>query len=257
MAIHSRLAGSRRILIAGALAVLTLITTPALAAKKAPPVVEVNGPYIELHSGPGRGFPVFHTVERGGSVALLKRRTDWYRVRTSGDVEGWVNRNDLDRVSGDTDSMRSPRDVALDDYLQSNFELGFATGDFDGDQAFTARAGYRLSDHFLAEIAYSEVSGTFSSTKLYHGNLLVMPTPTWRISPFFTLGVGRFKNDPKDVLVDDQEIDEWAANAGIGVRGYLTRRFLLRADYRRYTVMIDDNDNEDFDEWGFGFSVFF
>ena len=235
---------------------LALASAPA-SAKRPPPKVEVSGPYIELHSGPGRGFPVFHTVERGGEVELLKRRTDWYRVRTGRDIEGWVSRSDLDRVSGDERLMRSPRDVALDDYLGRNFELGFATGDFDGDQAFTARGGYRLSDHFLAELALTQVSGTFSSTTLYNANLLVMPAATWRVSPFFTLGIGRFENDPKDVLVDDDEINEWAANAGVGVRAYLTRRFLLRADYRRYTVMVDDDKNEDFDEWGLGFSVFF
>lgn len=236
--------------------ILTLVAAPATAAKRPPPTVEVDGPYIELHSGPGRGYPVFHTVERGGRVELLKRRTDWYRVR-SGDVEGWVNRGDLDRMSGDAAALRSPRDVAMDDYVGRSVELGFATGDFDGDQVFTARAGYRLSDYFLTELALSEVSGTFSSTTLYHANLLVMPMPGWRVSPFFTLGVGRFKNDPKDVLVDDEEIDEWAANAGIGLRSYLTRRFLLRGEYRRYTVMVDDNNNEDFDEWSLGFSVFF
>ena len=64
-----------------ALFALAFVSPPAVA-KRPPPTVEVSGPYIELHSGPGRGFPVFHTVERGGEVALLKRRTDWYRVRT-------------------------------------------------------------------------------------------------------------------------------------------------------------------------------
>ena len=77
------------------------------------------------------------------------------------------------------------------------------------------------------------------------------------MSPYFTLGVGRFENDPKDVLVDDEKIDEWAANAGLGVRGYVARRFLLRGEYRRYTVLVNDNSNESFDEWSLGFSVFF
>ncbi len=235
---------------------LLLLAPPALAAKAPPPVVEVDGPYIELHSGPGRGYPVFHTVERGGRIELLKRRTDWYRVR-AGEIEGWVRRSELDRVSDDAAGLSSPRDAAMDDYLGRRVEAGFATGDFDGDQVFTARAGYRLSEYFLTELALSEVSGTFSSTTLYHANLLVMPMPSWRVSPFFTLGVGRFKNDPKDVLVDDEEVDEWAANAGVGARAYLTRRFMLRGDYRRYTVMVDDNNNEDFDEWSLGFSVFF
>ena len=96
--------------------ILTLAAVPAAAAKRPPPTVEVDGPYIELHSGPGRGYPVFHTVERGGRVELLKRRTDWYRVR-SGDVEGWVNRGDLDRMSGDAaigySTTRSERTLIL------------------------------------------------------------------------------------------------------------------------------------------------
>jgi len=114
-----------------------------------------------------------------------------------------------------------------------------------------------LAEHFLAELAVSEVSGTFSSSTLYTANLLVQPLTIWRMSPYFTLGFGRFKNDPKDVLVDDEEIDEWAANAGVGLRAYVARRFLLRGEYRRYTVLVDDNNNEDFNEWSLGFSVFF
>jgi hypothetical protein len=37
----------------------------------------------------------------------------------------------------------------------------------------------------------------------------------------------------------------------------VARRFLLRGEYRRYTVLVNDNSNESFDEWSLGFSVFF
>ncbi|MGB5591237.1 MAG: outer membrane beta-barrel protein, partial [Gammaproteobacteria bacterium] len=143
------------------------------------------------------------------------------------------------------------------DYLESNFEAGFSTGDFDGDQVFSFRAGYRFNEYFMAELALSEVSGTFSSSTLYDANLLVQPFTVWRLTPFFTLGMGRFKNDPKDVLLDDNTTDDWSANAGLGLRAYLARRFILRADYRHYVVMIDDDTNEDFDAYTIGFSVFF
>ncbi len=230
---------------------------PVAEARSSEPLrVDVTAAYVELRSGPGRGFPVFHTLERGDEMSLLKRRTDWYRVRTDRGVEGWINRRELEAGTGDA-TVRSRRDAAMDDYLARRVEFGFATGDFDGDSSFTFRAGYGLNKHFLAELSLTQVSGTFSSTTLYNGNLLVMPVTSRRVTPFFTLGLGRFHNDPKDVLVDADDTREWAANAGVGLRGYLTRRFLLRGDYKRYVVMVSDNDNENFGKWSLGFSVFF
>lgn len=226
-------------------------------AARAEPSIQVNSPYIELHSGPGRGYPVFHTVERGGEVVLLKRRTDWVKVRTAREVEGWVHRDHIEQASGDGNRFYSRRDAAMDDYLSRRMEFGLAAGDFDGDQSFTFRTGYRLSERFMAELALTEVSGTFSSTTLYTANLVAHPYTAWRVSPFFSLGAGRFENDPKDVLVDDEKVEEWAANAAVGVRGYVTRRFMLRGDYRRYVVMTDDEGNDEFSEWTLGFSVFF
>ncbi len=248
---------SRTIGVSAMLIVLSLLCAqPSEARSKEPPSVEVTAAYIELRSGPGRGYPVFHTSERGDGVFLLKRRTDWYRVRTDRGIQGWINRRELESGTGET-RLNSVRDTALDDYLSRRVELGFAAGDFDGDPSFSVRAGYGLSEHFLAELALTQVSGTFSSTTMYNANLLVMPVVTRRVSPFFTLGVGRFDNDPKDVLVDAEDTQEWVANAGVGLRGYLTRRFLLRGDYRHYVAMVSDNDNEDFGEWSLGFSVFF
>ena len=31
----------------------------------------VNDPYIELHTGPGRGYPIFHVTERGERIIIL------------------------------------------------------------------------------------------------------------------------------------------------------------------------------------------
>ena len=50
----------------------------------------VADPFIELHTGPGRGYPVFHVVDRGESVQIVKQRTSWYLVRTDRGIEGWV-----------------------------------------------------------------------------------------------------------------------------------------------------------------------
>ncbi|HCO60237.1 MAG TPA: hypothetical protein DIT58_08605 [Porticoccaceae bacterium] len=46
--------------------------------------VKIVEPYIEMHTGPGRGYPVFHVVPRGETLVVLRRKTDWYKVQ-SGD----------------------------------------------------------------------------------------------------------------------------------------------------------------------------
>ena len=51
-------------------------------------VVAVADPYLELHTGPGRGYPVYRVVPRGERVEILYRRTDWFRVRDEQDREG-------------------------------------------------------------------------------------------------------------------------------------------------------------------------
>jgi uncharacterized protein YraI len=43
--------------------------------------VTVADPFVEMRTGPGRGFPVFNVVERGASVEVESRRTDWFQVK--------------------------------------------------------------------------------------------------------------------------------------------------------------------------------
>ena len=56
----------------------------------------VADPYLEMHTGPGRGFPKFHVVDRGETVEVMKRRTDWFLVRDGDGTEGWVDRAQLE-----------------------------------------------------------------------------------------------------------------------------------------------------------------
>ena len=75
------------------LAFLTLLAfypERATAAKELRKVA-VAEPYVELHTGPGRGYPVFYIAERGETVELLKQRTDWIKLRTARGVEGWAH----------------------------------------------------------------------------------------------------------------------------------------------------------------------
>ena len=58
----------------------------------------VQDAYVELRTGPGRGFPATRSVERDSSIQLLRQRTDWIKVRTADGREGWVHRAQLERT---------------------------------------------------------------------------------------------------------------------------------------------------------------
>ena len=63
------------------LLVQTLYVGVAEAAKRPLLQLVVTAPYLEMHSGPGRGFPVVYVVGRDEIVTVLFSRTDWYKVR--------------------------------------------------------------------------------------------------------------------------------------------------------------------------------
>src|ERR1700734_4297237 len=58
-------------------------------------VLVVTDPYLEMRSGPGRGYPVVYVIGRDEIVTVLFSRTDWYKVRAARGEEGWARRTDL------------------------------------------------------------------------------------------------------------------------------------------------------------------
>lgn len=218
---------------------------------------QVVDPYIELHTGPGRGFPVFHVVAEGEWLNIVKRRTDWFRVRTVRGISGWVNREQLVRTLDGAGVQRSFRDIVRDDYLARRLEFGFSAGEFGGDPALGIRLGYRFTDNILAEGFLTQVSGSFSSSRAYGANLAIQPYGASRVSPYFSLGIGNFSNEPKGVLVDTEKTSSDLASVAVGARAYLTRRFLLRTEYRHHLALVKTENSEDFNEWSLGFSFFF
>jgi len=219
--------------------------------------VEVTDPFIELRTGPGRSYPIFYVVERGEKVEILKRRTDWFKVRTERGKKGWVDRARMENTLVDAGVKRSFRDLLVEEYIRRRVEIGFGVGRFEDETVTRARAGIRLGEHFMVELSIGQVSGSFSSSRLIDVNLVAYPAPEWRVSPYFTVGVGRFKNTPKKTLVGVNSTEDTSANAAVGVRFHATRKLMLRGDLRTYVVFIDDDRSDDFQELTFGFGFFF
>jgi hypothetical protein len=220
--------------------------------------IQVSEPYMDLHTGPGRGYPVFDVAERGETVEILKRRTSWFKVRTVRGHEGWVSLDDIKKAVMADGVKQDLRDAVLDDFLHQHWEAGFGAGRFDGDPAIAFHAGYRLTDNVTAELGLTQVSGNYTGTLLMSGNLVIQPYTDTRFSPYLTLGGGWFQNHNRASLVGTTgTISAAAGNAGLGLRIYLTRNFVLRLDYKEYVVLTSVEKNDRFDEELVGLSFFF
>jgi Bacterial SH3 domain len=238
-------------------ALLLLLASLAVAEEDAYPEVKVAEPYIEMHTGPGAGYPIFNVVDRGDFVEVIKRKTDWFKVRTASGKSGWVNRLQMEKTLTPTGEPTEFTDAGLGDFTKRRWEMGLVGGTFNGAPVLTAYGAYALMANLSAEISASKATGDFSSSDLVNFNLLTQPFSQWRYSPFFTLGIGQITTTPSLTLIQAQDSQDLIAHVGVGIKMYLTRRFILRAEYKNYVAFGSDDNNEEFEEWKAGFAFFF
>jgi hypothetical protein len=243
------------------LSLLVLLLTLVTAVAKAddpPRKILVADPFIELHTGPGRGYPIFHVVERGREVTILKRRTDWFQIRTDRDVEGWVTREQMIATLEPTGEPLDLGEPARDNYMSRRWQAGVMAGDFGGASLISVFGGYAFSDNLSIELTLNHILGEFSNGASATLGLMHVFLPEWRLSPYFTLGTGIIYTDPKSTLVQTEDRTDQIGYVGGGLQFYLTRRFMLRSEFRNNVVFTSRNDNEEVDEWKYlGFAFFF
>jgi Bacterial SH3 domain len=230
---------------------------PALAADEPLERLKVTDPYIELRTGPGRGYPVFFVAARDETIEVELRHTDWFKVRTAGGKQGWVHREQLERTLTDAGDKKTFRDVLLDDYLRRRFELGAAWGIFNSEPMLKLWTSYKLSSGLSLEGTLGQVQGVYSGTNFWSLNIAVEPWAEQRFSPFFGLGVGQFQNIPNASLVGAETTNAKLANVGLGLRYHISDRFVARLDYSLYTAFLSDSQTREFRATTLGISFFF
>jgi uncharacterized protein YgiM (DUF1202 family) len=236
---------------------LGMVPALGLAAPRELLQLFVTEPFLEMHTGPGRGYPVTQVVARGESVDVLFRRTEWFKVRTERGVEGWASERDLLHT---TLADGSPFIFERGDrkgFQSHRWEGGILTGDYAGAtlvEGFLARS---LTDNLRLELYAGQFLGNLSNGYVADIGLNHVFMPEWRFSPFVTLGTGVERTEAKATLVTPLNQNYQTAYAGAGARYYLTRRFFLRAEYRHHTVFTRSDVNEVKQEWKIGFAFFY
>jgi hypothetical protein len=233
------------------------IAAQAAGAERQPREVTIADPYIELHTGPGRGYPIFFVAERGERIALLKRRTEWFQVQVARGQEGWVHFEQLTTtLEPDGEPFDLPA-LGFDDYTARKWEVGALYGDFGGANVIATYGSRSFTPNLSGELWLSQALGRFSDSTMVTMNIVHLMYPDWRASPYFSLGAGVIKTEPKATLVATSDRTDSVAQVGAGVRVYLTRRFVFRGEYKTHVVFTSRNDNEEVREWKAGFSFFF
>ena len=218
---------------------------------------EVVEAFVEMRTAPGRGYPVFYIAERGEMITLLKRKTDWIKLRNYRGVEGWAHINDIGRTvdaAGDPLAFRAPD---LESFYQRRWEAGIMAGDFGDTDAVTLYGSWHFTRNLSVEINLTENFGDFSDGRQGTIDLVHEMFPQWRYSPFVSIGGGIRETRPRSTLVDTTDRTDNVASVGAGLRVYLTRRLILRMQYKNYVVITDRDDDEEINAWQIGISAFY
>ena len=240
-----------------ALCVLLAGVRPSHAAQEEKERLLVDDPYVELRTGPGRGYPVFYVVPRHEWIEVEMSHTDWYKVRTESGREGWIDRHQLENTLTEAGGRKTFRDVLLEDYLKRRLEFGAGWGHYASEPFLKLWEAYNITDAFASELTFGQVQGQYSGTDFWHLDLLMQPWSEQRVQPFFGIGVGRIDYAPNASLVGATPVNANMADAMIGVRYHVSDRLIVRLDWSADTSLISTTKTQQFRVIAAGLSFFF
>lgn len=238
-------------------ALCVAVTAPAQAAQRELLQLFITEPYLELHTAPGRGYPVTQVVARGEAVDVLMRKTEWFKVRTERGIEGWAYDRDLTRAKL---ADGTPFTFRLGDragFTSHRWEGAVLLGAYGGATLVSTLVSRSLTNETKLELSAGQFLGNLSNGYIVDLGLSHVFLPEWRFSPFVTLGTGYERLNPKATLVAPLDQDSQTAYVGIGARYYVGRRFFLRGEYRQHEVFTSRDSNEVKQEWKAGFAFFY
>jgi hypothetical protein len=220
-------------------------------------IYTVTAPFIDMHTFAGRGYPIFHVIEEGEQLLIIKQRNDWFNVETIDGKIGWVARRfmndtvDDDNIVADFNNSRWAR------FDKNRFEAGLTAGSLEGAIAYSPFIAYHFTPNIRGELNYGQAFGEFSNLKLATFSLTHQPFPFWRVSPFFKLGSGIIQTNPSTILVQTEDREDPIISVGGGLVFNASSHLVLRVEYDKHTITTTRNVNEEVEEWKAGFGVLF
>ncbi len=243
---------------------------PALAEESDVEVItvkEVNrqrltiaDPFIEMRTGAGQAYPITYVVDRGAEIFLLRRRTDWFQVRTLDGRTGWASRQQMLQTLLPNGENFVVNELTEEDFPKRKWVIGFSGGEFESAPVFSLFSARSLTPNLSVEGTLGNSVGSVSSSSFWKANLVMQPLPELTYSPYFTLGFGKIKVSPSATLIVPVDQNNVFSQVGIGLQRHVSRSFMLRFETNEYVVFSSSTSNpknEVVHEWKIGFAVFF
>jgi opacity protein-like surface antigen len=221
--------------------------------------LKVTSAFINVHSGPGSEFPIFHVLSQGEVFTLQKERTGWYKVSATRGIQGWIKAEFLASTELVDGSQVSVNTGSFQDYLNRNWELTAQTGAIDKVTALSVSGAWVWTKNLAVEASYSRALGNFADNKIWSIRMRQTFFPDWHISPYLAIGTGEIRTKPRSNLV--QSGDEIRKSnhyeVGLGAEYYLAQKLVVKAEYRGLLALTDRDEQERLDHWMLGLTVFF
>lgn len=217
---------------------------------------KVNRDYIEVRTGPGRGYPVHQIVQQDEWLNFLKQKTNWIYVESEKGITGWLHSVELPNFeSPDGQPYKAGvTDVQPD---EDYFELGLQAGDFGGSQLLSLSAAYAFTPQISLEATLAEAIGNFSTTYYFGYQAMHYARSIKGFRPYLFLGAGRVFIEPSARIVKPEDQEDDFLKAGLGVRKHIDGRFYMKFEYGAYLVLRSQDDNDEINEWKLGISAVF
>jgi len=214
--------------------------------------------YLELHSGPGRGYPIFHVMEQGETVYVHRRRTNWFYVSDRRQRQGWVKQEGLARTLAPTGRPAALPETKHGDFLAQQYRVGFTLGQQGNAETATVMGGYRLLSFAGIEGEYGQIFGKEIDGTTYGVSVIFEPIKDWSFTPFLSKGIGwqKWQSKTKQSVGTNDTFNSNYEYTGIGINYYIGFSFFVRGEFRN-VYLRGDEDTRTLSAWRLGFSSFF
>lgn len=231
-------------------------------------------PYLNIHTGPGKNYPVFYIAQQGEIIEVKKRRNEWFKVQLKVNSHitksGWVHRKTIGltalnthaNIATNTSKNKKNMVLAKDEpqlsnLFNPNYYFGFNYGQMTAADLVGIYIGKHITDSFRLEIQAGEFLGATAQGNTWAGVIRFSPFPSWRLSPFTELGAGGIQSTARGTNSQQNAGSDKFLQSGLGLQLRLSDRYHLRLEYRHHNVLTSNNDNGELETWHIGFSGYF
>ncbi|MFY8348953.1 SH3 domain-containing protein [Pseudoalteromonas sp. SSM20] len=221
--------------------------------------LSVKDPYLNIHSGAGRGYPIIYVAEKSETITVIKRHTSWYLITLENGQEGWAEQSSLVNTLTLTGQPFTIEHTGIDAFENQKLAFGIGLGELDGVSNQSVDASWRFTQNLSINLEYSYALGAVAKNQLVDVSVIHHPFPHWRVSPYLGIGAGNVWTTPKTPVIGggDETRQSDLLSATFGVNTYLTSRFVLKAEYKRFSALTERDATEDLEQWKLGITVFF